>query len=232
MLKNSTNYEKFAILSPWFHEIVLEVKKDLKNDHLRKDIQFLKAYFPSKNINKISNEELVQGYSSAIKNKELAENLGDFIANRWLFKHSDVYYFFEEKLKGLSSDFQNLEEVDDEFGKTLMNQASQKFGYQTSYIFSILNSVVFSKKIYDEFRELAIEEAKQHLVHNESAKELESWNEKEKAYELQISRLEERYKDKLLGMQKKYDKDMEALKKQISMLQRKLEEKKETCLVS
>ena len=231
MLKNKSNYEKFSMLSPWYEEILSEIKKDLKSDHLKRDVQFFKTYFPSKNINKITVEELVHGYSQALKNKELAENLGEFISNRWLFKHSDMYYYFEENLKALNNDFQELEELDSHFGDQLMKQASQKFGPKMTYIFSIMNSVVFPKATYDLLKEQALLETEQGKESEVQELELKGWHEKEKFYELQISRLEERYKDKLLGMQKKYERDVEALKKQISMLQRKLDEKKSLQLV-
>ncbi len=45
------------------------------------------------------------------------------------------------------------------------------------------------------------------------------------AFEREIARLTDKYEKKLAGLQKKYITDMENFKKQISQLQRKLQDK-------
>ena len=46
--------QKFQYLNPWMGEILNTVKKDLKNDHLRKDPVFTQKYFSKKLIDKVS----------------------------------------------------------------------------------------------------------------------------------------------------------------------------------
>lgn len=48
MLKDTTYAEKMAMLKGWFETILQDIKKDIKNDHLKKDWNFAKSYFPKK----------------------------------------------------------------------------------------------------------------------------------------------------------------------------------------
>ena len=99
MLKDATYKEKYNALKNWMPAIVDVVKKDLKNEHLKTDFVFAKRYFAGKNLNKLTNEELVAGYASAIQQEEKGEEIAEFITNRWLIKNSELYGFFEEELK-------------------------------------------------------------------------------------------------------------------------------------
>ena len=54
MYKNATYREKFADLKEWIPFLVEAIKKDLRNEHLKKDIFFVKKFLSSKNIHKIT----------------------------------------------------------------------------------------------------------------------------------------------------------------------------------
>jgi hypothetical protein len=222
MLKNTTYQEKFAMLKKWLPEILEPIKKDLKNDHLKRDIQFVRIHFPSKNVNKLTLEELSFGYETALSNKTIAEELGEFIANRWLLKNTELYYFFEDKLKNITSDFQDLDTLEETFSQDLASESAKRFGAKQTLFFSVLNAVVFPKKIYDDLMLQADAEHKHIREIKEEEEKHKTWHEQEKAYKLMIGRLEDKYEKKLLGLRIKYDKDTEALKKQVSMLQKKL----------
>ena len=47
MLKNITYKDKFAMLQEWMPFIVDAIKRDLRNEHLRNDVAFMKRYFKS-----------------------------------------------------------------------------------------------------------------------------------------------------------------------------------------
>lgn len=223
MLKDVTYKDKFKLLDQWLQMIVESVKKDLKIEHLKKDWQFAKKYFPNKNIAKLSAEELTEGYKLALNNEETAEALAEFISNRWLLKNTELYHFFEERLQKINPNFNDLVEIEHKQAQSLMEEAVNHFGAPKTYLFSIINSVVFPKEIYDKLSQQAQHTAKEE---SEQAKVLEeklSLDAIHQTYQQQIARLTDRYEKKLLGLEKKYHQDVGNLKKQISTLQRKLQ---------
>lgn len=222
MLKESTYKEKFAMLKAWMPLIVEEIKKDLKNEHLRKDPGFLKTYFPGKNLSKVTSEELTEGYLKAIESGDNTDELAEFIANRWLLKHSDLYYYFEQELTKINPNFNELKDIEKSAATKIMEGSIQQFGVIQTYIFCIFNSVVFPEEIYKKMNQEAIKsaaEAKEEAKINEEEASVEAMK---KNHEQMVARLTDKYEKKILGLQKKYHLDVETLKKQIAVLQRKL----------
>lgn len=228
MLKDTTYSQKMAILKEWLPQIVEEIKRDLKSDHLKKDRFFAKENFPTAPINKLTSKELTDGYSKALSNDEQADTIGEFMANRWLLKNSELYQFYEVRMQQVTEDFSELEVLDEEFSRKLMSESVEAFGAPKTYLFSIFNSVVFPESIYNELQKLALDE--KNVSEQKQAEEVErlTLEQKEKQYQLQINRLTDKYEKKLRGLEKKYLKDTEALKKQISLLQKKLSAEKES----
>lgn len=225
MLKDTTYKEKFQMLDDWLEEIIDTVKKDLRNEHLKKDWNFLKKYFAGKNSNKLTTEDFVTAYRSAMAQEENGEEIGEFIASRWLLKNTEIYHFFEEKLRAITSDFSTLTEIDPQQAKKIIDEAIPRFGAPKTYLFSVINSVVFPEATYAELRKKAKEQRKQDVVQAEEAQEHLQLEDLRKAHEREVLRLTDKYEKKLLGMQKKYLVDVEGFKKQIAQLQRKLLEK-------
>ena len=222
MLKNSTYKEKFALLKPWMHAILDPIKKDIKNEHLRQDASFFNQYFAGKQLNKLSLEEMVDGYTQALSHAENAEELAEFLSNRWLLKHGDLYHHFEEELSQISNHFQELEVLEKEPSLRMMEKAADQFGAPKTYLFCVLNSVVFPEEVFTLLGEKAQSEAMQKEVELQQMQEESSRKEKEMDHSMQLTRLTDKYEKKLVGMQKKYTQDVAALKKQIATLQRKL----------
>lgn len=83
MYKNASYKEKFALLNDWFGLVIDSVKKDLKNEHLKKDLYFVKKFLGSKNLNKLTTEDLTEAYQRAIVEEEKGEELAEFITSRW-----------------------------------------------------------------------------------------------------------------------------------------------------
>lgn len=223
MLKNTTYQEKFAILAPWMPSIIESIKKDIKNEHLKKDAAFFRHYFQGKNIAKLVAQELAPAYSHAIAHNEKAEELAEFVSNRWLLKHSDLYHYFEQELTKVAPNFSELEVLDTESSLNMMEKAIQQFGAPATYLFCVINSVVFPKEVYDTLRQRAehhVEQSTQELAAKQEQMAADSM---QNNYELQIARMTDKYEKKILGLQKKYTQDVESLKKQIVALQRKLQ---------
>ncbi|MBA3956973.1 MAG: hypothetical protein H0X51_01065 [Parachlamydiaceae bacterium] len=222
MLKNATYKEKFELLKEWFPTIVQEIKSDLKNDHLKQDSQFSKKYFPGKNVPKLTAEELSAGYLQAFSQEPEADNIADFIFNQWLLKNTDVYQYFETSLEKIDPNFTELTELSAAHSTTLINGSVQQFGPTKTYLFSVINSVVFPKSAYDSLRIAAQKADKETATTQAHANEQKSLESMKHSHAQEIARLTDKYEKKLQGLQKKYMQDTEALKKQVATLQRKI----------
>lgn len=225
MYKNATFKEKFDILKKFQPIIIEDVKKDLKNDHLKKDIVFFKKYFAGKNVNKLTGIELAEAYNKAMHQEESAEEIAEFIASRWVIKFGELYEFFSERLREIHPNFTDLETLTEAESRPLLESAIEEFGPVDTYLFSVINSVVFPKEIFEELEQAAVEE-----FEGDGDDEEDEDDEDEdldldvlgEAFSKEIENLEQRYEKKLSGLEKKYIADTEALKKQIAALQRKL----------
>lgn len=222
MLKDASYKEKYSVLKNWMPVIIDAVKKDLKNDHLKNDFVFIKRYFSGKNLAKLTSEELVEGYATAIQQEEKGEDIAEFITNRWLIKNSELYGFFESELKKINPDFSAIKIIEKNHSQSIVNDAVKQFGAPRTYLFSVLNSVAFSDEDFKELGSQAEEEAKKSAKEETQKAELQNIEQIKRACEEQIARIEDKYEKKLQGLQKKYIQDVEGLKKQISALQRKV----------
>lgn len=221
MYKDATYKEKYAALSDWFPFIVETIKRDLKNEHLKKDLAFVKTYLPSKNANKATTEEIAQAYSQAIAEAENDE-YAEFVTSRWLLKNTDIYDFFERNLKQVTQDFTSLKELDSAVSQKMMNESIQQFGAPSTYLFAVLNSVVFPADIFKQLKQHAEKETQQKKESEAVGKEKLTLENAQRVYERDVARITEKYEKKLAGLEKKYVTDVENLKKQVSALQRKL----------
>ncbi|MCH9627024.1 MAG: hypothetical protein S4CHLAM2_06580 [Chlamydiales bacterium] len=216
MLKETGYQEKFELLRPWLGRVIETVKKDLRNEHLKVDREFCKRYFLGKNFHRISLEEMAEAYYKDIQGGNTG--LGEFITSRWLLKNTDVYGFFEKQLLAISEDFDALDALPEEVATSLLEGSVQTFGPIKTYLFAVLNSVVFPEKLYEDLRNQAENESKK----EEEKVVAESLAVMQKRHRRELSALTDRYEKKLSGLQRKYLKDTEGLKEQVSQLQKKL----------
>jgi len=148
MLKESTAQQRFVMIQNFLPLIIQKIRKDLRQDHLKCDKDFLNSYFGGRSPNKLTVEDLVAGYSPLLK--EGNEKLWEFFSDRWLRKHTEIYYFFEAKLKEIDEDFTELKKLKKSEANCLVQEATNLFGATNTYIFSVLNSVVFPKAVYEK----------------------------------------------------------------------------------
>lgn len=222
MLKDATYQEKFEMLKVWCEEIIETVKKDLKNEHLKKDRNFCRRYFLGKDPSQLDAKSLSAAYSQDIAEGNVG--LAEFIATRWLLRNTDIYGFFEGRIKAINPDFESIEELDEKKSYALVKEASEEYGAEKTYIFSVFNSVVFPKKVYDELRVQAEKGTFQERKEREETKEKLTVADLQKRFDRESKAMKERFEKKLSGLQKKYINDTEALKKQLSELQKKMAE--------
>ncbi|HEY4831138.1 MAG TPA: hypothetical protein VIH61_01055, partial [Waddliaceae bacterium] len=135
MLKETGYQEKIEMLFPWLEEIIEVLKKDLKSEHLKIDKPFCKKYFLGKNPAQVQVKEMAEAYRTDIACGNVG--LGEFIATRWLLKNSDVYGYFEEKLRAITSDFEQLEELPQDLSLSIVKAATLQFGAKKTYLFSV-----------------------------------------------------------------------------------------------
>jgi hypothetical protein len=221
MLKETGYQEKIEMLAPWLEEIIETVKRDLKNEHLKIDRQFCKKYFLGKNPSHVPLKEMAEAYRIDIAAGNVG--LGEFIATRWLLKNTDIYGYFEENIRKVTSDFEQLQELPHDLASSLMQGSVNKFGAKKTYLFSVFNSVVFSPSVYAQLKEMAemqTQEVQQELEMQATASSLEQLQNR---HNREIAALTDRYEKKLSGMQKKYLNDVEGLKKQIAKLQKRID---------
>lgn len=222
MLKEASYKEKLILLQDWLPEILADIKKDLKNDHLMRDLSFCKTYLSGRNPQKASHEELVQAYKRALIESQDAEEIAAFISNRWILKHTDMYQFFAHQLESVNPDFSTIDELDLQFSKELVDQAVAQFGPQLTYLFSTINAVVFPEEIYRQLSKHATENQQKKAHEQQQLEEQVSLEHLKRTHEQQMARLVDKYEKKLIGLQKKYLTDTENLKKHVALLQQKL----------
>ena len=225
MYKQASYKEKFLDLDEWMSQLIDSVKKELRNDHLKKDVYFVKKFLQAKNIHRVTGDELAQAYRKAIQEEEKGEAIAEFIASRWLLKNSEMYDFFERALTQISPDFANIDELDAQQAQEMIEASAGRFGVLNTYLFAVLNSVVFPA---DSFLALKIRarEDRQSVTKEEQFLEQLTGEEERRSFELAIARLTDKYEKKLSGLQKKYVNDVDTLKKQVAVLQRRLQHQK------
>lgn len=222
MLNEMSYKQKITLAQPWFLQIVDTVKKELKQEHLSKDRQFAKEYFAGKNLQKLTVQELAQGYHKAID--EGADHLAELIVSQWVVKHTEIYYLFETELQKINPQIEEINEIADLQALSLIDRARDEFGIENSYLFSLFNSVAFSENQLADFRAKALQELEERKREETSNTALKAMEQQQRKEQLELSRVVDKYEKKLQGLQKKYMKDTENLQKQISALQRKLQE--------
>lgn len=214
-IKDATYLQKMELLTPYHREILESVKKDLKQEHIGKDKSVHKQLFGNKPLHRIELEEMLTIYSPLLLS---SEELGEFVSSRWVLKNIEIYEYFGQKLEQIESDFEQLTQIEETLARSIVEEAIGKFGAKATYFFCLLNSVVLPS---GEFR--ILEERSKSAEHSGIEKTSDGsakvWSEE------QVRRLEERYRQKLAGMERKYSLEVLALKKHISHLSKKLQTK-------
>ena len=120
--------EKLLELKEWFPSILETVKKDLKNEHLKKDYVFVKKYLGGKNIHKLENQELETAYFTALQGEEKGEEIAEFMVHRWIFRNSEMYHFFEKELMKVRPDFTEIKELSAQEGEPILKKRLGSLG--------------------------------------------------------------------------------------------------------
>lgn len=212
--------EIFADLGDWMPEIIQSIKKDCRNEHLKGDRGFCRKYLAGKVLHKVGAKDLAQAYSQALS--EGNEEVGEFVASRWVLRNAEAYQLFEIELQKINPQFDQIEELEAGQAEALIQLATAQLGASKAYIFSVLNAVAFPDSHLKQLREAALAEAA--AAPESSKEEATSVEELQKKHERELNRLTDRYEKRLDGLQRKHLAEVAALKKQVATLQKRLNE--------
>lgn len=210
---------KFETLQPWLKDILSSIKRDIKTDYLPADKAFYKVHFGNRPLNRLSTEEIYAAFE-----KELLaghDSLDEWVVNRWVFKHGEIYNHFAERLSQIRPDFNELKELTEQESAQIL-AGTEAFGPIPTYLFCQLNAVVFPTSIFSRMRQEALDAKKVQEAELASQDAKESLEQTVERQQREISRMQEKYEGKIAGVLKKYTTDVEALKKQIRALQQKM----------
>ncbi len=208
---------KFQTIQPWIAFVLSSIKRDIKVEHLVKMPAFYKEHFGNRPLNRLTNEEILAVYEKALLQSD-DEDLSEWIVNRWVFHHGEIYQYFSEALSRIQSDFNQIQSLTDLQSRQILEGAIPSFGALNTYLFSVLNEVVFPENILKELRSQVEKETSS----QEASGGKQQPEEIKAHYEKEILRLHKKCEDKILGVMKKHANDVEALKKQIRALQKQL----------
>lgn len=211
---------KFETIQPWISSILHTIKKEIRTDHLPSSPSFVRAHFSNRPLNRVSFEEIFTVYE-----RELVagnEDLGDWVVNRWVFKHGDIYSHFAERLGQIQPDFSAITSLDLSQSEKVLEGAPEAFGFLAVYLFSMLNGVVFPQEIFHRLESAAKKEEADKEKRRVQEEEHQNLAEIAARREKELASLQQKYESKVAGIMKKYTVDVEALKTQIRSLQRQL----------
>lgn len=212
----------FTHISPWMQQVLHTIKKEIKTDHLSRDKQFYKRHFGVRPLNKLTLEEIFAVYERELLAND--EELVDWVVNCWVFKHGDVYQYFADKLTAINPNFQEIEELSEAQAEEVL-AGSESFGAETIYLFARINGVVFPEALLERMHQAALKDTEVKKAKQEEDASRETLEQMLAVARREVSRLHEKYEDKLAGVQRKYQIDVEALKKQVRALQKQLQPK-------
>ena len=221
MIKDIVLKSKFAFLQEFFGKIIHDIRKDVRQEHLKKDRAFIQKHFGKNSIDKVSVEEMEKAYFTELS-EEGNDDLSNWVISKWILKHAEVYEYFVTELTKVNPKFEEISLLDVETGKSIASRAVDKFGVEDTLIFSVLNSVAFSDQIFEALKDEALKQlaAKKDVIKKEGTVSVEDLL---KQHQIELSRLSERYENRLQAVSRKYIQDIEGLKKQLASMQKRLE---------
>lgn len=211
---------QFESIQPWIPVVLAAIKKDIKTDHLPGSPQFVRTHFGNRPINRLNMEEIFSAYEKDLLAGDA--DLAEWVVNHWVFQHGDIYNHFAEKLSEVSDDYGSIESLTDVQSDEILKGAPEKFGALSTYLFSVLNAVVFPAKYIHRLRSMAEKEEAAQKVEEKETEERQTLEQLTQRYTRDIARLNDKYESKVAGVLKKYTTEVEALKKQIRSLQKQL----------
>jgi hypothetical protein len=212
MISKSQYKNKIEVLAPFLEYICQGIKKEIRQEFIQKGA--LPKGLESKEVSQFFYKKVV----------ELGdEKVGEWLASSWIYKNGEIFQSFHEELSLIDSQYEKLEKFPVEAERELLATSVLKFGALRVYLFSVLNSVVFSQESFDKLSKGALEELSSLSNPLDEVKKSLSVEELQASFEVEKRKLEEKYEKRLQGALKKCQLEVEGYRKQIGQLQKKLE---------
>ncbi len=215
MMINSNYKNKFETLAPFVEELCLGIKKEIKQEFVKK--KGLQAEFNPMDIS-----DIAQFFYKKVAG-EGDEKTGEWLASSWIYKNGEIFQLFHEQLSLVDQHYDRLESLSSEVEQKIKDLSVSKFGFIRVYLFSVLNSVVFSAKLFEELKNGALKELSASKDSSLEGKDTVSLEELKKSFEMEKLKMEEKYEKRLQGVIKKTQMEVEGYRKQIGQLQKRLE---------
>lgn len=223
MIKDLSLKLKFEFLGPIFAKVLHDIRRDVKQEHLKKDRDFVQRYFGKAHLDKVSAEEIFRAYSTEII-QEGNEDLAGWVVSKWILKHAEMYEYFVSELSRVNPRFEEIQLLGMDVSKSMAAQAVDRFSLVDTYIFSVINSVAFPDEIFDHLKKQAQSWHEEQLNKSSSLEQV-SIEALVRRHNEEMLKLSDRYEKRLQAVSKKYMQDIDGLKKQLAILQKRLSEK-------
>lgn len=223
MIKDLSLKLKFEFLGPVFGKVLHDIRRDVKQEHLKKDRDFVQRYFGKAHLDKVSAEDILHAYSKEIV-QEGNEDLASWVVSKWILKHAEMYEYFVSELSKVNPRFEEIQLLAMDVSKSMAAQAVDRFTLVDTYIFSVINSVAFPDEIFLHLKDQAQSLNEEQLKKSASSDPV-SVEELVRRHQEEIFKLSDRYEKRLQAVSKKYIQDIDGLKKQLALLQKRLSEK-------
>ena len=218
-IERKTWKDKFSLISPWFSDVISEIKQQLKSEHLSLDPSFVRKHFHGLPLHRISQEEMRAVYLREIFSGN--DQISEFVMNRWLFKNLPLYKFFESRLEQLFTSIESIRTIEDEQARAIIQEARKDFPLGKIFCFVTLNEVLFSEVLYREMQKEALEELSQVMAEQEKREVSEK-----KTFDDELKKMKEKYESKIEELKKKHAQEVKSLHKDLLEAKRLLKDVK------
>lgn len=149
MIAQASYIEKFSSLKPFLEKIFREIKKEIRQDlqskgsFLRKKLGAQSFHPEFKKISSLLEECIVSSEG---------EDLGRWVSLAWVNTKGAIFELFHDHLEKVAEDYSTLTALPSDVEENLLKEAIEQFGVKNVYIFSLLNSVVFSSATFEKLK--------------------------------------------------------------------------------
>eukprot|EP01122_Echinamoeba_exundans_P000057 TRINITY_DN10043_c0_g1_i1.p1 TRINITY_DN10043_c0_g1~~TRINITY_DN10043_c0_g1_i1.p1 ORF type:complete len:905 (+),score=120.82 TRINITY_DN10043_c0_g1_i1:143-2857(+) len=160
MATGLTWIQKLDTLDEFLPLLIHQIRSKIEKEYFSEHIDFVLAFFPRyyKQHRLLRLCDLIDGVSQAtVKNisPQEGEKYAQEFATMWILEHVGIYELFEEELKSVQEDFEQLADLDSATSRRLADGSTQRFGPVQTYIFVVLMSVLLDPITMASVREAA-----------------------------------------------------------------------------
>lgn len=152
MIAQASYVERFLTLKPFLEKIFREIKKEI-----RQELQS-KGSFLRKKLGEQSFHPEFKKIASLLEVCVISpegEDVGEWVSAAWVNTKGAIFELFHNHLVQVSEDYNTLASLPADVEEKLVQEGIEQFGVKNIYIFSLLNSVVFSSATLEKLKKEA-----------------------------------------------------------------------------